>query len=361
MYNDLRWNTQFFSQSHNNTSAYRPKSHTYFQPVLFTLGCLLLLALACIPSFAQTIAVSDQKPGSLLVFPYYNTIGTNNARIAISNTSDSVQVFVHLFFLEGATCNPSDSFICLTPNGGITMFASDMDPLNVGYIIAVAVNALGEPIAQNSLIGNAFVNATIGTNLYIGNYSAESFAAVGVPYNAGAGTATLVFNGSALDGYDQVPNQFSVQIQNAGEAPGQMIVTAGLTGDMTIADPNNANNSAVTGAGQVGVGRVIGQNEIPFSFSRFLAPGCLATAVITATSPRLSNPLLNIIPNMETGQMKFGVGAAVGLIMTPQSTLLAAQRTYIGIRTLHKMAVITATLTIPTFAPPSCATLMGNQ
>lgn len=379
MHTNFRWNTQFILPSHNNNNAPRPKSRTFFQSALFVLGCLLLIGLFCIPSLAQPINVSDQKPGSLLVFPYYNTqlVGgvQNNTRIAISNTDEVATVFVHLFVLEGATCTPSDFFVCLTANGGITMFANDIDPLNVGYIIAVAVSGTtGFPIAQNSLIGNAFVNATIDSNLYVGNYAAESFAATGTgaPSDTSVpGVATLQFNGGAsatpaASGYDQVASQFAVQIQNAntvalGGAPGQRIVTAGLSGNMTIDDPLNPGHSAVTGAGQVGTGRVISQNEIPYSFTRFLLPGCHSVReILNSNAPRLSSPLASIIGANETGLMKFGVGGAVGLIMTPQSTNLATQRPYVGIRALHKTATVTTTLTIPTFVPPSCSILMGN-
>lgn len=375
MHTISRWNSLFFTPSHHSRYTQQPKRAKFLQPFLFALGCLSLLALFCLPTFAQQIAVSDQKPGSLLVFPYYNTQllpggVQNNARIAISNTSETDTIFVHMFFLEGATCTPSDFFICLTRNGGITMQANDIDPNNFGYIIAVAVNEAGTPVANNSLIGNAFINAVLGTELYIGNYSAESFAAFAsttVPPATvnGDGTATLNFNGgptasTQAPGYDRVPNQFAIQIQNFTTAPGQRIVTAGLRGNMTIVDPNNPLNSDVDGAGQEGTGRVISEGEIPYSFNRFLAPGCQANSLIQLNSPRLAAPLATIIPATQTGQMKIGVGAAVGLIMTPQSTNLAAQRQYIGIRTLHKTAVTDSTLIIPVFVPPSCATLMGN-
>ena len=129
MHTNFRLNPQFFSLSHHR--AHWPTSRTFLQSLLFAVGCLLLMGLFFVPSFAQPIAVSDQKPGSVLVFPYYNTIGTNDTRIAISNVGEiptTDQVIVHLFFLEGATCTPADSFICLTPNGGFTMLASEMDP-----------------------------------------------------------------------------------------------------------------------------------------------------------------------------------------------------------------------------------------
>ena len=360
MNTNFRMNAQFFSPLHNCFRALRPKSKTYLQTLLATVGCLLLLGLVCAPTFAQPIGASDQKPGSVLVFPYYNTIGTNNTRIAISNVGEAVtdQVIVHLFFLEGATCTPADNFICLTPNGGFTMDVSDIDPSNVGYIIAVAVDSTnGIPIQKNVLIGSAFVNATVNTNPYVGNYAAESFAALGgnpTTNNTALATATLNFNGTT--GYDQVPSQFAVQIQSLADAPGQMIVTAGLIGDMTIDDPLRADHTAVTGAGLVGTGRVFSEQEIPYSFNRLLASGCHAFAELRdGVSPRLTKKLSLVIPKGETGLMKFSVGGAVGLILTSQNSTK-----YSGIRALHQTAVVSTTLTIPTFVPPTCLALMGN-
>lgn len=372
MHTNFRCNTLTFSQSHHCPSTIGLNRRNFLRSLFLGITCFLMLGVISFPTFAQALGSSDQKPGSVLVFPYYNTNATNDTRIAISNVGEAPtdQVVVHLFFLEGLTCTPSDNFICLTPNGGITFEVSEIDPDNYGYLIAVAVDSTnGIPIQKNVLIGNAFVNAVVtassaGAQLYVGNYAAESFEALsGNPTtnNLALATATLNFNGTT--GYDTVPSQFAIQIQNAVDAPGQMIVTAGLNGDMTIDDPLNPVRTAVNGAGQVGTGRVISQQEVPYSFNRFLSPGCQAVSFITDTFPRLSRRLsgaTGIIGTGETGLMKIGVGGAVGLILTPQSTNLAAQRQYVGIRALHRTATVTAALTIPTFAPPSCTTLLGN-
>lgn len=114
------------------------------------------------------LRVSATRAGSLLVFPYYtstisNTAGGGNpftgfstatleaqassdTRITISNISNAAstvanQAYVHLFLIDGATCQQADFFLCLTPNASFSFKASEYDPGNTGYVIAIAVNA----------------------------------------------------------------------------------------------------------------------------------------------------------------------------------------------------------------------------
>jgi hypothetical protein len=62
-------------------------------------------------------------------------------------------------------------------------------------------------------------------------------------------------------------------------------------------------------------------NEQPLgSFVRFLNGNCQAIAPITATSPRVPGGMNVLIPPGQVGTMQFRVGAAVGLLMTPQTT-----------------------------------------
>ena len=94
-------------------------------------SCALFIALlvaATLPSqaadpgaaFPASAASSDQKAGSLLVYNVYTSSTINftsqNARLSLTNTSDSLGVAVHLFFVDGATCSVADSFLCLTAN-----------------------------------------------------------------------------------------------------------------------------------------------------------------------------------------------------------------------------------------------------
>ena len=303
------------------------------------------LVIGCQAAIVPNVRVSDQKAGSVLVYPYYtsNLAGTNDTRISLTNASSpstpkAYQAFVHVFLIDGASCLQTDFFVCLTPGATVTFTALDIDPEVTGYIIAVAVNgATGLPVQNNVLIGNAFVNTTD----YFGNYGAESFAANSTNLAADNGsTARLFFDGI---GYDAVPKEFTVEIQSPLDvvAPFQKIVTAGLIGDLS--------QGTMSGAVQAGIGQIINENEDTRSVSSIVTGGCQATGNIT-TSLRVAGGLGNLIKMGMAGTVKFKVGGAVGLLLTPRGTKWG------GIRTLHKTATVATSLTIPVFAP-SCPTL----
>ncbi|MFN7927120.1 MAG: hypothetical protein U0Y68_04100, partial [Blastocatellia bacterium] len=289
---------------------------------------------------AENVPVSDSKAGSGLVFPYYTSTigGASDTRLTISNISNEAsttanRTFVHLFFIDGTTCQQSDLFLCLTPNASFSFKASEYDPGNTGYVIAVAVDAQGLPVNRNVLIGNAFVN----TPTLSDNYGAESFRANGQSfelYTQNGNTATLYFDHT---GYDAVPRQFAVEIQSPAEAAGQQVVTAGLSGNLLTAQ--------VTGAAQVGTGQAFNEKEAFVSFQGWLTGTCQARATIAANSPRVTNGLSNLIKPGQAGTLKFNIGGGVGLLLTPRTNA------WKGIRTLHKTQTTTTTLTIPIFIP----------
>ncbi len=281
--------------------------------------------------------VSDQKAGSVLVFPYYTSTigGASDTRLTISHTGGGTGLtYVHLFLIDGATCQQSDFFLCLTPNVSFSFKASDYDPGLTGYVIAVATNAQGVPIRNNVLIGNAFVN----TPQFTDNYGAEAFGANSEAVAlVASGTARLFFDNL---GYDGVPNQFAVEVQSPLDAAGQQIVTASLNGDL--------NASQMNGAAQVGTGLIINGNEKPTgSFVSWLTGGCQVSGQITDTTPRVPGGMKAVIPKGQLGTALFNVGGAVGLLLTPRTA------TWSGIRTLHKTRIVARTITIPVFAP-SC-------
>ncbi len=285
------------------------------------------------PAIVNT-RVSDQKAGSVLVFPYYTSTigGGSDTRMSVSNISNGTGLsYVHLFLMDGTSCQQSDFFLCLTPNATFGFKASDYDPGNTGYLIAVAVNAQGVPIQNNVLIGNAFVN----TPQFADNYGAESFAANSFAVATVEGNAaTLYFDHT---GYDAVPKQFAVEIQSPIDAPGQQIVTAGLSGNLVT--------SQLSGAAQVGIGQAYNEKEVFASFSSWLTGACQARATISTTSPRVPNGLGILIKAGQAGSLKFNVGGGVGLLLTPRTA------PWRGIRTLHKTQTTATTLTIPIFAP----------
>ncbi len=285
------------------------------------------------PAGPVNVAVSDQKAGALLVFPYYTSQAATHSdtRLTFSNVGDKTAT-LHVFFIDGTTCQQSDSFLCLTPNASFSFKASEYDAETTGWILAVAVDAQGRPTQYNGLIGNAFVR----DGEYVGNYGAESFRA-NSPLLASINndTATLFFDGAS---YDAMPNQFAVEIQSAADAAGQRVVTVGLQGDLS--------QSQVRGAAQVGIGRVINGNENPSgSFIGWLQGGCQAQALISQTSPRVPSGMNKMVPSGQSGTMLFNIGAGVGIVMTPRSA------PWKGIRTLHKTGLTATTLTIPLLVP----------
>lgn len=285
------------------------------------------------PAGPVNVRGSDQKAGSVLVFPYYVSKAAEfkDTRISITNAGERAAT-VHIFFIDGASCQQADQFLCLTPNASFSFKASEYDPEATGWLLAVAVDAQGRPVQYNGLIGNAFVN----DGLYVDNYGAEAFWANSpLVATVADGTARLFFDGAS---YDAVPNQFAVELQSPLDAPGQKIVTASLSGNLV--------SSQLSGAAQVGTALIYNGNEKPFgSFSAWLSGGCQATATVTTTSPRVPNGMAVMIPSGQVGSIKINVGAAVGLLLTPRTG------TWRGIRTLHKTALTTTTITIPVLAP----------
>jgi hypothetical protein len=313
-----------------------------FTRLFFALAALIVLAASALAGNPPTnVAVSDQKAGSVLAFPYYTSLGTSDTRLTISNTGNDY-ARVHMFFV-GADCNQADQYICLTANASASFLASEYDPSNSGFLLAVSVNSAGVPNVNNGLIGNAFVN----DGNYVGNYGAEAFWAYGTPSTSADGgmAAILNFDGS---GYDLLPTQHVAEIQSPNDSVGQRILVAGLAGSLV-------SGGTGTAASQVGIGVAYNDGEKPGSYSNPFGGNCVKSFIVSPTTPRVPGGLGSIaginnnalIPAGRTGTLKWNTGGTVGLILTPK----AGANKWSGIRTLHKTAADKKTLTIPVFTP----------
>lgn len=276
---------------------------------------------------------SDQKPGSILVYPYYtsNSIDKTDTRLTLTNIGEE-SAYAHIFFIDGETCQQSDLFVCLTKFASIDFQASDYDPESTGWVLAVAVDANGKPIRNNKLIGNAFLNE----GNYVDNYGAIAFTAHSPnPATLTATNATLNFDGF---GYDQVPSQLAMEVQSPIDAPNQRMVTVGLRGDLS--------EGQITGAGQSGIGAIYdGDEKLVGSFAGFISGSCQAQAIFSSANPRIVGGVGRHFPSGQIGTIMLPVEAAVGLVMTPRPAV------WNGIRTLHTMRLRNSTLVIPIFAP----------
>ena len=297
---------------------------------LFTLVVLAISAMA--GTDPDNIGVSDQKAGSVLVFPHYTSNSQTKAdtRLSITNVGAG-SVKVHVLLLD-KTCAQADYFVCPTANGSIVDKASNLDPDNTGYIVAYTVDNNGAPSNQNRLIGNAFVN----DGEWIGNYGAEAFWAGAETKGLGDVRMETKTDYGVLGFF--APCEFAVEIQSPKDAI-QKIITVGLAGDV--------NTMRVTGSAQVGVGFAYNAQERGGSFAKLLTGACYSEAFITDTNPRVPTTLGVVIGAGNAGHLKFSVGAAVGLILTSNKS----KSGFSGIRTLHKTKTTEAALFVPQFMP----------
>ena len=286
-----------------------------------------------------TLGPSDQKVGSVLVFPLVasNASKTADTRITISNISSKKSATINLYFIPDNCLELNIPGIFLTPNQSITFAASDLYPVDRGYLIIVAFDPNTScPIQNNVLMGSAYVKLPSG---YLGTggavndgYNAEAFWAYQTPVCSIAGTTSLLnFDGVT---YDKVPSSFVAQIQQPALSPGQTIITAGLNGSVetgVIIGAATSGTSLVRDAGKSGprllsissllTGKCFGQNNLD------LHPNIIQ--------------INNTLSGSGYGTLEFNTMGGVGLLITPSGGK------WTGIQPLHTVGLKDVTLEIP--------------
>ena len=343
---------------------------------------------AVLPQADSTVQVSDQKAGSVLVFPFYGSDGSNanDSRLTITNvgpaglpggpvpmpmTGTTTEVLnnlnVHLFWMD-SSCSQADGYVCFTKFQSWTFKASEWDPVTArGFLIAVAVDPQGYPISYNGLIGNAFVNCNVtqsgATERWLGNYGAEAFASLGVSLlpipnpatvyfyttaakpNTPAAAATLLFNNgprAGVAGYDAGANSFAAEFQSPVNSTGQTVLLVPLSGTVggTLVGNGFSNNNTAL---------LYRNDEKEYSWTG-PAPACQMLIRISSTNPRILGGLGTQISSGKSGTLVWGTtGGSVGLFVSPA----AGNQAFIGIRGLHKRSVSLNDpgLTMPVFVP----------
>ena len=333
--------------------------HWLFSCALFILlsASATLTAWAADPGipFPSSAASSDQKAGSLLVYNVYTSGSTNftsqNARLSLTNTSDFVDVVVHLFFVDGATCSVADSYVCLTANQTINFLASDLDPGVTGYLIALAVNAQGCPIRHNFLVGDLYVKFSSG---HSGNLGAEAFAA---QYDAFTGcnsissTASLVFDALGVaNSYNPLPRTVAADnIPDLSSNNSTMLIVNRIGGNL-------ANGASTLGAI---AGILYDDGENGFSFT-FTSGACQFRSTLSNNFPRTAPRFETIVPAGRSGWMKlYADNTAAGLLgatINHNSSSTTVANAFNGARNLHHLTYNNSGggsvgLTIPVFSP----------
>ncbi len=293
--------------------------------------------------------VSDQKEGSILFYPIYTSEATNanvqNTRISITNTSQTEKVTIHLFAVDGASCSILDAFLCLTPNQTSSFLASDFDPGNTGYVMAVAVeDDNGLPRVFNELIGDEYVKFSSG---HAANLAAESIAA-SMMFPAGVDatntTATLRFDGM---NYNRLPRVLAASnVGSTADSNSTMMIIDRVGGNFTTSGALIGNIS----------GLLWDDSENQYSFTANLGV-CQYRKVLDNSFPRTFTPFNRVLPAGRTGWMKFWAvndSALFGAQINFNPTTSANSGAFNQGHNLHHMTLTDqATIVIPIYIP-SC-------
>ena len=295
--------------------------------------------------------ISDQKAGSLLIYPVYtSSVGQNNqnSQISITNTHPTLNAYVHLYFVAD-NCAVSDAFLCLTPNQTSSFLASDLDPGTTGYLVAMAVNGVsGCPINFNYLIGDEYVKFASG---HAANLGAEAVSAIAGSANwASAFCNQSTFATSVrFDGvtYGQLPTTVAVDhLGSRADGNDTMLILNGLGGDLRT--------SPATLGSIFGV--LYDDSEAAFSFS-ITSASCQFRTSINNNNPRTTPRFEQVIPAGRTGWMRmwhrFG-GPVIGAVINFNPNASASSSAFSQGHNLHKLTLAeSVTLTVPVF-PPTC-------
>jgi uncharacterized repeat protein (TIGR01451 family) len=298
-----------------------------------------------------TGTINDQKAGSVLFYNFYtsspSTPNIQNTRVTMTNTNAGQFVFVHLFFVDGATCSISDRFVCLTANQTLSFLTSDLDPGTTGYLVGVAVDdILGCPISFNYLIGDAYIKTSSG---FEANLAAEAIGRIegetsGATCNDASFVADLIFNG-APGNYERVPRVLAASnVMDYPSGNRQLLIVNRFGG-----------NFLSTGYTIPGLfGQVFNNQEVSASFT-VQPTGCQLVRVMSNSFPQLAPPFSTHITAGNTGWMKFFSPEDVGLmgaIINFNENVPTSPGAFNQGRNLHKLTFATSeTIRIPIFPP----------
>jgi hypothetical protein len=273
----------------------------------------------------------------------------------LTNVETSRPAFVHLFFIDGATGEVSDAFLCLTVGQTTSFLASDLDPNITGYLIAVAVDQQGCPVNFNYLIGDEYVKFT---SRHAANLGAEAVTAIGnLPACSASTTATLLFDGVQ---YSALPHMLALDSVASRSDGNDLLLLLNRVGGNLASNGGNGGNAATLGALS---GVLFDDQEMGATFS-LAAGACQFRAVLSNSTPRTNPRIDTMIPAGRTGWMKLwpglidsGIGAAVamtGATINFNLNVRASAKAFNQGHNLHALTLTnTATLIIPVL-PPNC-------
>lgn len=301
-------------------------------------------------AFPAASEASDQKAGSVLIFPFYSSSGTNqtreNTRFNLTNIEPTRRVAVHLFFVQDDSASVADSYVCLTPNQTTSFLAADLDPDVAGYLIAIAVDErTGCPINFNFLIGDEFVKLNSG---HAANLPAVAFSALtGAPpaCDGNSVTAEIRFDGVS---YNAAPRALALDS-----------IASAVDGNSTLLVVDRIGGNLGTGVSTVGqlFGILYDDTEHAYSFERSTTRRQFRAILSSTDFPRTVPRFTNVIPAGRTGWMKFwrdDDGGIIGAAINFNPNTLASGSAFNQGHNLHHLTLTTASSFIVPVFPPNC-------
>ncbi|MGE0128331.1 MAG: hypothetical protein AB7U82_09650 [Blastocatellales bacterium] len=283
----------------------------------------------------------------MLFYPIFTSSATEPAqqdtRINITNADIFRPVYVHLFFVDGASCSVADMFICLTESQTASFLASEFDPGTTGFLIAIATDNLGCPTAFNALMGDEYVKFSTG---HKSSLAAEAAAGLNVPPQCDENSFTARLN---FDGISYSLLGRALALSNLADR---------ASGNNTLLILNRIGGNLATASARLTPVFGILYNDTENAFSFNFAPNtCQLISTLSNTFPRTVPRIEQIIPAGQSGWLKLWsyddaaiFGAAINF--NPESEM--ATSAFSHGHNLHKLTLTTiGTLTIPVF-PPHC-------
>lgn len=182
---------------------------------------------------------SEVKAGSILFYNLYTSDPAKpyleDTQINVTNTDDQRPAIVHIFWVDGVTGLPTNTFLCLKPGYHANLRASEVDPGITGYIVMVAVDITGVPVKSNSLVGTAYVKMKTGHHAVLNATSFAALATVPALVADGEETVQLKFDGLK---YDLAPRILNIDnFPSPLDGGSTLLVVNRFGGDLTKQNP----------------------------------------------------------------------------------------------------------------------------
>jgi hypothetical protein len=255
-------------------------------------------------AYPATAEVSDQKAGSVLLYPYYTSVDgstAQNTRINITQTADiPIATRIYLIRSNGTV---RARHICLQAKQTESFLMGSLDAGQTGYILIVAVDGNGCPIGANTLIGDAMVKRSSG---HSANLAAYAYAALFSGTISGCGPISTMAKVN-LDGiaYNRSPRTVAIdKVRSRADGNDTLLILNRVGGNLVTASPGIIGPVSGTLFDQSGM-------AYPFSFD---AGQPQVVQTIGVSFPSTSPPFATAVPPGTVGWMKLAGDADIGLL-----------------------------------------------